>query len=62
LAILTALTLRAIFRLALRQTHRLIGSMINVLGLFLAVSDHSTLRRRPMILVVPRPSAGVGLD
>jgi hypothetical protein len=37
LAILTALTLRAVFRLALRQTEGLIGSIIKLLGLTLAV-------------------------
>ena len=42
LAILTALTLRAVFRLALRQTEGLIGSIIALLGLDLAVPDHST--------------------
>jgi hypothetical protein len=35
-AILTALTLRAVFRLALRQTEGLIGSIIDLLGLNLA--------------------------
>ena len=33
LAILTALTLRAVFRLALRQTEGLISSIIDLLGL-----------------------------
>ena len=46
LAIATALTLRAVFRLALRQTEGLIGSIIALLGLDLAVPDHTTLRRR----------------
>ena len=46
LAILTALTLRAVFRLALRQTEGLIGSILSLLGLDLAVPDHSTLSRR----------------
>jgi hypothetical protein len=46
LAIMTALTLRSIFRLALRQTEGLIGSIIGLLGLDLAVPDHSTLSRR----------------
>jgi hypothetical protein len=41
LAILTALTLRAVFHLALRQTEGLIGSIIRLLGLTLAVPDHS---------------------
>jgi hypothetical protein len=46
LAILTALTLRTVFHLALRQTEGLIGSIIGLLGLTLAVPDHSTLSRR----------------
>jgi hypothetical protein len=41
LAILTALTLRAVFRLALRQTEGLIGSILRLLGLDLAVPDHN---------------------
>ncbi len=45
LAILTALTLKAVFRLALRQTEGLIGSVIGLLGLTLAVPDHTTLCR-----------------
>jgi hypothetical protein len=36
LAITTALTLRVVFRLALRQTEGLIGSIIRLLGLDLA--------------------------
>src|SRR3954466_8329363 len=55
LAILTALTLRAVFRLALRQTEGLIGSIIHLLGLALAVPDHTTLCRRAETLDVPRP-------
>src|SRR5829696_2659386 len=55
LAILTALTLRAVFRLALRQTEGLIGSIIGLLGLDLSVPDHTTLSRRAETLEVPRP-------
>ncbi len=55
LAILTALTLRAVFHLALGQTEGLIGSVIGLLGLTLAVPDHSTLSRRAETLEVPRP-------
>src|SRR5690349_5205173 len=55
LAILTALTLRAVFRLALRQTEGLIGSVLRLLGLDLAVPDHTTLSRRAGTLEVPRP-------
>ena len=58
LAINTALTLRAVFRLALRQTEGLIGSIISLLGLDLAVPDHSTLSRRAETLEVPRPRPG----
>ena len=55
LAITTALTLRAVFRLALRQTEGLIGSILRLLGLDLAVPDHSTLSRRAGTLAAPRP-------
>src|SRR5215208_879228 len=55
LAILTALTLRAVFRLALRQTEGLIGSIIGLLGFDLSVPDHTTLSRRAETLEVPRP-------
>jgi Transposase DDE domain len=55
LAIRTALTLRAVFRLALRQTEGLIGSILRLLGLDLAVPDHSTLSRRAETLEVPKP-------
>ncbi len=58
LAIATALTLRAVFRLALRQTEGLIGSIIALLGLDLAVPDHSTLSRRAKTLEVPAPRSG----
>ena len=58
LAILTALTLRAVFRLALRQTEGLIGSILRLLGLDLAVPDHTTLSRRGETLQVPQPGSG----
>jgi transposase len=57
LAIATALTLRAVFRLALRQTEGLIGSIIRLLGLDLAVPDHSTLSRRAETLPEVRPAS-----
>ena len=60
LAIATALTLRAVFRLALLQTEGLIGSILQLLGLHLAVPDHSTLSRRAETLEVPRPRCGRG--
>src|SRR5215203_1737213 len=66
LAILTALTLRSVIRLAYRQTEGLIGSLMRLLGLDLPVPDHTTLSRRAATLEVPRPrsssSAGVGQD
>jgi hypothetical protein len=63
LAILTALTLRAVFRLALHQTEGLIGSVIGLLGLSLRVPDHTTLSRRAATLEVPRPSrSSAGVD
>ncbi len=62
LAILTALTLRTVFRLALRQTEGLIGSVIRLLGLDLAVPDHSTLSRRAETLEVPPPRSGPGAE
>jgi hypothetical protein len=58
LAITTALSLRAVFRLALRQTEGLIGSVLQLLDLDLPVPDHSTLSRRAETLEVPRPRAG----
>jgi Transposase DDE domain len=61
LAILTALTLRTVFDLALRQTAGLIGSIIGLLGLPLAVPDHSTLSRRAETLAVPQPRSGTSV-
>ena len=48
------------FRLALRQTEGLIGSVLQLLGLDLPVPDHSTLSRRAETLEVPRSKAGSG--
>src|SRR4029078_9855220 len=62
LAILTALTLRAVFRLAYRQTEGLIGSLMRLLGLDLPVPDHTTLSRRAETLEVPRPRSGSSAD
>jgi hypothetical protein len=45
-AITAALMVRAVFRLALRQTEGLIGSIFGLLGLALPVPDHTTLSRR----------------
>ncbi len=46
------------FRLALRQTEGLIGSIIALLGLDLAVPDHSILSRRAVTLEVPASRSG----
>src|SRR5512134_3259485 len=61
LAITTALMLRAVFHLALRQTEGLIGSILHLLGLDLPVPDHSTLGRRARtVKLPPRPRASRG--
>ena len=53
MAITMALTMRAVFRLALRQTEGLIGSVFELLGLTLTVPDHSTMSRRSRTLPLP---------
>src|SRR4051795_11596581 len=60
LAILTALTLRAVFRLAYRQAEGLLGSVVDLLGLALRVPDHTTLSRRAATLegAPPRRAGG----
>ena len=61
LAITTALMLRAVFRLALRQTAGLVGSVLQPLGLELPVPDHSTIARRARTVTLPSaPRAGNG--
>ena len=60
LAILTALTLRAVFRLAYRQAEGLIGSVVGLLGLALRVPDHTTLSRWATTLEVPQPRLHAG--
>jgi Transposase DDE domain len=61
LAITTALTLRAVFRLGLRQTEGLIGSILQLLGLDLPVPDHTTLGRRARRVALPaQPRASGG--
>jgi len=56
LAITTALMLRAVFRLALRQTEGLVGSILHLLGLELPVPDHSTIGRRARTVKLPARS------
>src|SRR4051794_29117002 len=60
LAIATALTLRAVFRLALRQTEGLIGSVLQLLSLDLPVPDYSTLSRRAQSLELPAQTRATG--
>ena len=50
LAILTALTLRVIYRLPLRQTEGFLNSLLRMMGLDLKAPDHSTLSRRNQIV------------
>ena len=61
LAIETALTLRAVMRLALRQTEGLIGSIMRLLEIDLPIPDHTTLSRRACGLPVQtHQRAGTG--
>jgi hypothetical protein len=60
LAITTALTLRAVFHLPLRQTEGLIGSILQLLGLDLPVPDYSTLSRRAQSLELPAQPRATG--
>jgi hypothetical protein len=60
LAITTALTLRAVFHLPLRQTEGLIGSVLQLLGLDLPVPDFSTLSRRAQTLELPAQPRATG--
>jgi Transposase DDE domain len=61
LAITTALTLRAVFRLPLRQTEGLIGSILQLLDLDLSVPDYSTLSRRAQNLELPTQPHSTGV-
>jgi IS5 family transposase len=60
LAITTALTLRAVFHLPLRQTEGLIGSILQLLGVDLSVPDYSTLSRRAQSLELPVQTRAAG--
>lgn len=53
LAIVTALTLRVVFHLALRQTEGFVASLIRLMGLDLETPDHTTLSRRNSKVEVP---------
>ena len=54
MAIQTGLILRTVFGPTLRQTEWLIGSIIHLLGIELAVPDHSTLGRRAQTVTLPK--------
>ena len=62
LAIEVVLTLRLVFRLALRQAEAFAASVLRLLGLELSVPDHSTLSRRGRAFAgrQPRVAAGGG--
>jgi hypothetical protein len=60
LAIVTALTLRAVYHLGLRQTEGLIASIFKLLDLPIATPDHTTLSRRSSTVEVPVPRSGQG--
>ena len=53
LAILTALTLRILFHLPLRQTEGFVASLLRLMGLDLNAPDHTTLSRRNRDVLVP---------
>ena len=52
LAILTALTLRLVFRLPLRRTEGFLDSLLSWMGVDLKALDHTTLSRRNQIVEV----------
>ncbi len=54
LAIETALTLRLLFHLPLRQTEGFLGSILTLMGLDHPCPDHTTLSRRNRTIEVPR--------
>ncbi len=60
LAIMTGLMLRAVFRLALRQTEGLLASVLHLPGLDLPVPDHSTLARRARTVTLPEAPRSTG--
>ena len=56
LAILTALTLRMVFRLPLRQTEGFLDSLLRLMELDLKAPDHTTLSRPNKDVDVPAPT------
>ena len=53
LAIWTALTLRVVFGLPLRQTEGFLDSLLSLMSRDLKAPDHTTLSRRNQMVVVP---------
>ena len=53
LAIVTALTLRILFKLPLRQAEGFLTSLVRIMALDLDVPDHTTLSRRGRVVDVP---------
>ena len=58
LAIMTALALRLVFHLPLRQTEGFVASIIRLTGLDLETPDHTTLSRRNRTVAGDRPWVG----
>jgi hypothetical protein len=58
LAIVTALTLRAVFHLPLRQTEGFVASLIGLMGLAFQTPDHTTLSRPQRSVKVPHIPKG----
>jgi len=58
LAIVTSLSLRAIFHLPLRQTEGFVASLIGLMGLPLRTPDHTTLSRRNRDVEIPHLARG----
>jgi hypothetical protein len=62
-ALTVALTVRAVFRLALRQAEGLLASIFGLLGVALPIPDRTTLSRRGRTLhLPPRTNASGRLD
>jgi len=55
IAIETALALRLLFHLPLRQTEGFLGSVLRLMGLTLPCPDHTTLSRRNATVAIQRP-------
>ena len=60
LAIKTALTLRLIFSLGLRQTEGFVASLLELMDLDLEAPDHTTLSRRSKKVALPKLTANSG--